>query len=295
MQPHAPSLRPPSLIPRLIIFVALSIFLMVSDQEGHRLQRIRSALAVATQPLITLATLPAKISHGVSDFFTTTESLQKRYDVLHAQQQQLQMRLQQLDALEAENRRLRKLLGAATRVADRAVVAGLVEVSQESSTRTIVIDKGTGDSVYVGQPVLDAYGVIGQVTDTNAMNSRVTLITDPGHAIPAQVVRTGLRVIVFGLGVDDNLEIRFLTPTTDIKEGDLIISSGMGGRFPPRYPVARVTRIAKDPNEAYLEVIASPIAHVNNSREVLLVWPGKRDRELPENAQPAPSLPQVDP
>jgi rod shape-determining protein MreC len=181
-----------------------------------------------------------------------------------------------LEALEAENKRLRDLLGSAARVADRAVVAELVEVSLEPFTRKIVVAKGSRDSVYLGQPVIDAYGIIGQVTEVGPYASKATLITDPGHAIPVLVNRNGLRTIVFGTGAPDRVNVPYLTATADIREGDLLVSSGMGGRFPPGYPVAQVTAVVKDPNEAFLKISAKPMARLNYGKEVLLIWPGER-------------------
>lgn len=282
--------RASTLALRFIFFVALSILLMAGDRDGTGLRQLRSFFAVLGQPIVTLAELPARLGGALSRSLKSANDLQHRYDELERTHQQMMFRLQRLEALENENTRLLALLDSARRVTDRAMVAGLVAVSQESFARTIIINKGTGDGVYVGQPVLDAYGIMGQITSTNIMNSHVTLITDPSHAIPAQLSRTGLRIVAFGTGDDASLEIRFLTPGTDIKAGDLVISSGMGGRFPPRYPVARVLVVNHNPNEAFLHVTAKPVARVNHNREVLLVWPGKTKDALiaPSTSIPAP-------
>jgi rod shape-determining protein MreC len=271
-------IRTPTLLLRLLLFAALSVALMVADHQANHLHQIRSALTVLTYPLVTIAAIPARLGGWMSDAFTSEEKLRQRYLALEEQHQILQARLQQFQALDAENKRLRSLLGSATRGADHAVVAELVEVSTEPFTRTIVINKGTFDEVFLGQPVLDAYGIVGQVTEVNPHISRVTLITDPGHAIPVQVVRTGLRTVLYGTGDNDSVDLPFLTASANIKEGDLLSSSGMGGRFPPRYPVAKVTEVRNDPNEAFLQIRATPMARLQHHKEVLLVWPGTNEK-----------------
>lgn len=272
-------IRTPSLILQLILYSMLALAIMVLDHQGQHLRQIRSVLSVITYPLITIATVPARVGGWISDVFTPEETVRKQYETLKIEHRLLQVHLQQFQALEAENKRLRSLLGSAIKVADRAIVAELVMVSTEPNTRTIVLGKGTSQEVFIGQPVLDAYGVVGQVTEVNPYTSRVTLITDPSHAIPVQVNRNGLRTILYGTGADDTLRIPFLTPSSRIKKGDLLITSGMGGRFPPRYPVARVTEVKSNPNEAFLEITATPIARLQHHKEVLLVWPGKKDRK----------------
>lgn len=280
--------RTPPLTLRLLVFAILSVGIMFADNQGEGLRHIRSTLDVLAYPLRSIAALPARTGHWIADFFTSNESLQKHYNELRIEQLKLHARLQQLDGLKSENARLRHLLGSATRVADRAIVSELVEVSSDPSTRTIIVDKGSGDGVYIGQPALDAWGIVGQVTEVDALDSRVTLVTDPGHAIPVQILRNGLRTIVFGTGADDKLDVPYLTPTADIRKGDVLITSGLGGRFPPLYPVARVSKIISDPNEAFLSITATPAARLNYDKEVLLVWPGKRktvNRE-PEASKP---------
>lgn len=270
-------IRTSTLLLRLLVFAALAVSLMALDHQGHHLRQIRSALSVLTYPLVTIAAIPARVGGWMSDALTSEQKLRQRYLSLEEQHRILQARLQQYEALSAENERLRSLLGSATRVADHAVVAELVEVSTEPFTRTIVINKGSLDDVFLGQPVLDAYGIVGQVTEVNPHISRVTLITDPGHAIPVQVTRNGLRTVLYGTGDDDSVDLPFLTASAKIEKGDLLTSSGMGGRFPPRYPVARVTEVINDPNEAFLQIKATPLARLQHHKEVLLVWPGKTE------------------
>jgi rod shape-determining protein MreC len=261
---------------RLIFVIVLSVVLMVLDHQAQHLLRIRAVLSVLIYPIQVVAAVPVRASAWVAELFGSERTLRQNNERLQAERLAHLARLQKLEALEAENKRLRDLLGSAARVADRAVVAELVEVSLEPFTRKIVVAKGSRDAVYLGQPVIDAYGIIGQVTEVSTYASKATLITDPGHAIPVLVNRNGLRTIIFGTGAPDRVNVPYLTATTDIREGDLLVSSGMGGRFPPGYPVAQVTEVVKDPNEAFLKISAKPMARLNYGKEVLLIWPGER-------------------
>ncbi len=245
---------------------------MILDHGGHHVERIRAGLMTLTYPIQLAAALPVRIGGAISGFFEDRTELEKNLETLEAERLQLLAKLQQFESLEAENERLRRMLGSAERVAERVLAAELLEVSPEPFSRKIVIGRGGKDGVYVGQPVIDAHGIMGQVTRVSEYSSQATLITDPGHAIPVLVNRSGLRAIVFGTGEQDAVKVRFLTPGADIREGDLLVSSGMGGAFPPRYPVAYVTKIAGDPNEAFLTITARPAAQLNHSKQVLLIW-----------------------
>ncbi|MFQ5994617.1 MAG: rod shape-determining protein MreC [Acidiferrobacterales bacterium] len=268
--------RRPSSLTRLVVLAGLSVLLMILDHQGQHLPRVRAALSMLVYPIQVVAALPVRASEWVAEAWITQRELRENIEQLRAEQLAHEGRLQRLDALESENKRLRDLLVSAERVADRAVVAELVEVSLAPFTRKIVVAKGSRNGVYLGQPVIDAYGIIGQITEVGLFTSKSTLITDPGHAIPVLVNRSGLRSIVFGTGALDRVDLPFLTPSADIKQGDLLVSSGMGGRFPPGYPVAQVTKIEKDPNEAFLKISATPAARLNYGKEVLLIWPGER-------------------
>lgn len=264
----------PSSLTRLVFVVVLSAFLMALDHRSQYLPEIRAALSVLIYPIQVVAALPVRVSAWVTEVVTTEKTLRDRIAELRNENLAHFARLQKVDALEAENKRLRDLLGSAERVADRAVVAELVEVSLEPFTRKIVVAKGSRDGVRLGQPVIDAHGIMGQITEVGVLTSKATLITDPGHAIPVIVNRNSLRAVVFGTGAPDRVRIPYMTASADIKEGDLVVSSGMGGHFPPGYPVAQVSEVIKDPNEAFLRISARPMARLNYGKEVLLIWPG---------------------
>ncbi len=283
------SVRAPSQLTRLVMLSALSATLMALDHRGQQLETIRGALTTASKPILFIAAVPIHALSAIGEFFATRTALREeiaRYDTDHAR---LNAQLQQFEALEAENRRLREMLGSAPRVADRALAAELIEVSAEPYSRTIIVARGTNDGAYLTQPVIDAYGIVGQVTQVTAAASRITLITDPSHAIPALVGRNGLRVLVFGTGDADRLKVPYLSATADIKEGDVLASSGLGGIFPPGYPVARIEKIHNDPNEPFLDITARPAARLNHSTQVLLIWPGVKAVKTKTDAKaPAP-------
>ena len=268
------SVGAPSHFTRLILLSALSVALMILDHRGHHLEKIRAGLNVLAYPIQLIAAAPAYVGGGIADFFTTRGTLRQDNEKLLAERRVLNAKVQQFDALEEENARLRRMLGSAAQVADKAIAAELIEVSSEPFTRKIVVAKGGRDGVYVGQSVIDAHGIMGQVTQVASQVSRVTLITDAGHAIPVLDNRSGLRMLVFGTGDPDTLKVPYLTSASDIKEGDLLVSSGMGGTFPPGYPVAQVSRIVNDPNEAFLAITAKPAAQLNHGKQVMLISRG---------------------
>jgi len=268
-------IRAPSNLTRFVLLALLSVSLMLLDARGHHLQNIRKGLSVLFTPIQMVAAIPIRVGGAIIDFIHGDESLRAEAERLRSEQPILLARLQKYEAIEAENAHLRQLLGTSALVAERAVVAELLEVASEPFRRTVVIAKGVKDGLYIGQPVIDAYGIRGQVSEVGVLQSTAILITDPGHAVPVQVNRNGLRAIAFGTGAPDTVSIRYLTASSDIKPGDLLVSSGIGGGFPFGYPVAKVKKIVNDPNESFLDITATPVAQLSHNREVLLIWPTK--------------------
>src|SRR3990170_484330 len=268
-------IRTPSNLTRFVLLALLSVSLMLLDARGHHLQKIRAGLTVLFVPIQIVAAIPVRVGGAVIDFIRGDESLRKEAARLRSEQPILLARLQKYEAIEAENAHLRQLLGTSALVADRAVVAELLEVASEPYRHAVVIAKGAKDGLYLGQPVIDTYGIRGQVSEVGILQSTAILITDPSHAIPVQVNRNGLRAIAFGTGTADSVSISYLTASADIKEGDLLVSSGIGGGFPFGYPVAKVKKIVNDPNESFLDISATPLARLSHNKEVLLIWPAK--------------------
>lgn len=265
------SFHGPSALMRFVLLALLSAALMFFDHRGHQLQQLRAALMVVVYPIQVAAGLPVDAYNGLVAAFTTDKELKERNLALEVERQQLLVRLQQFEAIGRENDRLRAMLGAASRVADRVLVAELMEVSLEPFSRRLLIRRGSRDGVYIGQPAIDAYGIIGQVTQVSPQVGTITLITDPSHAIPVLDNRSGLRTVAYGSGDQDELTVPYLSRVADIKEGDLLVSSGMGGVFPAGYPVATVTAITNDPGESFLRIRARPAARLNHGKQVLLI------------------------
>jgi rod shape-determining protein MreC len=287
------SLRAPSQATRFVVLVGLSVALMVLDHRGQQLARIRGALSVLAIPVHYVAALPGRVIDGVSDFLAGERALREANSRLRAANDELNAKLQQFDALEQENNRLRDMLGSAQRVADQAMSAEILETSPEPFSRHIVLARGERHGVRPGQPVIDAHGIMGQITHVAPYTSRATLITDAGHAIPVLVNRSGLRALVFGTGDADTLKVPYLTADADVREGDLLVSSGMGGSFPSDYPVARVTRIVNDPNEAFLEIKARPAAQLNHGKQVMVIHRVTKPAPTPPPPSPAAVAPKA--
>lgn len=245
--------------------------MMTLDHRFHQLQTLRQGLSLLIAPLQYLVDLPLRMLQETGETLTTREHLLKENRRLHTENLLLHARLQKLEALERENTRLRGLIQAAGHVPDAVTIAEIMAVDLDTWRQQVVIDRGSRDGVFVGQPVLDANGVMGQVVSVSPLTATVLLITDPSHALPVQVNRNGLRTLVVGTGQPDRLEVRFVPTSADVRVGDVLSTSGLGGRFPPDYPVAEITRVAHPPGEAFARIEARPLAHIDRSREILLV------------------------
>ncbi|MEJ2462854.1 MAG: rod shape-determining protein MreC [Candidatus Thiodiazotropha sp.] len=284
----------PSITTRLVVAGLLSISLMVLDHRYNTLESLRSALSVVLYPVQYLASLPASLGESASDAFTSRSELEAERDRLHDENLELRGRLQKFEALEAENMRLRGLLDSSFKVGDRVQIAELIAVEQDPFRQVVLINKGKSSGLFEGQPVLDANAVVGQVTHINPLSASVLLITDATHALPVQVQRNGLRTIALGTGLINQLELPHLPNNADIRVGDLLTTSGLGGRFPPGYPVAQVVEVRREPGRPFASVIAETSAHLDRLREVLLVWtlqptPVEPDAPVDEHQTESPS------
>ncbi len=226
-------------------------------------------------PLQTVATLPENISDWFEQFMQNRQQLKSRIADLERINRLNSFRLQKLASLRQENNRLRELLGSSFRLSERVMVAEVLHIDLDPYAQKIVIDKGTRDGVYVGQPVLDAKGVMGQVISVSPISSYVMLLTNPSHAIPIQINRSGLRAIVSGRGSRQPLQLKYVPHHADIRVGDVLVTSGLGGRFPPGYPVGTIEAIDYPQGEAFADIRVKPAAELAISHHVLLVLPGK--------------------
>ena len=257
---------------------------MVVDHKEHHVETIRSAISIVIYPIQYLVNLPVAVGNWMSESVSSHETLSEENKRLRTQHLLFKAQLQKLAALQVENVRLRELLQSSKKVGENVLIAELLAVDLDPFSRKIVINKGTNDNTYLGQPVLDAEGIMGQIVHTGPFSSTAMLITDANHAIPVHVNRNGLRAIALGTGAPDVLEIPYLPNSADVVVGDLLTSSGLGGRFPRDYPVARITQVTRDPTQPYATVTAEPIALLERSREVLLVWPSE---ETPRPVDPS--------
>ena len=264
---------------RLLVLAVLSVALMVVDARFTILKPVRSQMSLVLMQSYWIVDLPQRMFQGVASQFGSRTELIAENEKLKTEALLLQGRLQKLAALTEQNVRLRELLNSSALVNEKVEVAELIGMDPNPFTHRIIINKGERDGVVLGQPVLDARGLMGQVVELMPYTSRVLLLTDTTHSIPVQVNRNGLRAIASGTGNPERLELRHVADTADIKEGDLLVSSGLGQRFPAGYPVATVKEVIHDSGQPFAIVRAVPTAALNRSRYLLLVFSDGRSPE----------------
>ncbi len=256
---------------RFIFFFLLSTGLMVMDHRSSLLDPVRGVASVINITFESVVRLPYNVAALVEKYYSD-DTLQQELRELKRKQAVLETRLQRYEALELENQRLTKLLGSSESSTEQVLLAEIIKVSREPYNQSIVLNRGAESGVYPGQPVLAPEGVLGQVSTVGLKRSVVTLITDPSHGLPVQIQRNQLRTIVQGTGQADRVEVPSLISRSDIRRGDILVTSGMGGRFPIGYKVAEVIEIVEDTSEPFMKISASTIAKIGLVREVLLLW-----------------------
>lgn len=276
-------LQGPSVALRTLILVIASVILMTVDHRWHHLEIVRNTLSYLLYPLQYTIDLPIRLYYWADETVSTHQTLLHENRDLKDIHLQSRVQLQKLDILEKENVRLRELLSATPKRGEKILIAEIIKVDIDPYRQLIVINKGSTDDVYTGQPIIEAQGVMGQTYFVNALSSTVMLITDASHALPVQIDRTGLRAVAFGTGKIDYLDLRHIPHNADIREGDKLITSGLGGRFPPNYPVAVITHIERPAGESFAEVRAEPLARLDRTREALLIWHNQPQTPLAGN------------
>lgn len=271
-------IRGPSLGIRLIILAFLALLIIFADIRLNVLDPVRSVLTSLASPIYWIADTPSRFMHWGETTMVSRSTLIEENKKLREQQRLLAGKLIKFEALQSENKRLQSLLNSSTIISDRVLAAEIIGVSPNPLLHTVVINKGSIDGVVIGQPLIDASGLMGQVIEVGFTSARVMLISDSSHAVPVQVNRNGVRGIAEGTGLMTELNIPHIPVTTDIKKGDLLVTSALGGVFPSGYPVARVTSIEEDPGHLFLIVKAKPTAQLNQRRHVLLVFLGKEKK-----------------
>jgi len=262
----------PALGLRFLLLASLSILFLVIDHRNNHLDAARKAIGATVYPLRVVVDAPVSLWRWVVDTTASRNDLRLDNGRLNAERLLTRARLQRYAALEAENARLRTILEATTRVRDRVRIAEIMSVSSNPFRHVLVVNKGTRDGVFDGQALIDADGVVGQIIEAGVLSSQGLLISDPDHALPVEVNRNGLRTIAVGTGEFDRLVLPFLPNNADIREGDLLVTSGLGGAFPAGYPVAIVKSVIRVPQEPFAAVSAQPSAALNQVREIMLIW-----------------------
>jgi len=275
----------------LTLYVAIAASLLVLDAKFRYLALLRQGVAAVTHPLQQLAHAPVRGAGQAVDYFRSIDALQDENLRLKRARVESAPQLLRLQQLEVENARLRRLLSVRERQAASGQVARILYNARDPFTRRIVVDKGQQDKVVAGLPVVDEAGIVGQVTRVYPFVSEVTLITDKDQAVPVQIVRNGLRSVVFGLG-NGQLELRFMPVNADVKVGDVLVTSGLDGTYLPGFPVARVTNIERDNSYSFARIVCAPIAGVEHFGEVMLLAPHEAPPPQPEPAEAVEGAPE---
>jgi rod shape-determining protein MreC len=270
----------------MLLVCVLAFALIFGHMRSPWLREIESSLSVLATPFYWLADLPYRVKDWGGHTLRDWSSLLDENRQLREQTLILQARVEKMASLSAENTRLRQLLNSSAHLDDSVLIAELVGVSADPLRHVVVINKGTDSRVHVGQAVIDAHGLVGQVIEVSTYFSRVMLITDSTHAVPVQVNRNGVRAIAEGSGMIDELQLTHLAATMDVKVDDLLVTSGLGGHFPSGYPVAVVTNVDRSSN-SFMKVTARPTAQLDQTRHLLLIFREKGTLPAPDFDVPA--------
>jgi rod shape-determining protein MreC len=257
---------------RFTIYATASIIIMFLDQRGEYLERVRYGLSIAAYPIQLAVSSPSTAWHWIQESIETRDALRAENSRLLTRNRELELRSMRYEALAHENDQLRGLQEALPPVAERWLVAEIVDIQLNSLRQRVLINRGSSNGVFKGQAVLDDQGLLGQTTHVGPWSADVILITDPEHAVPVQIERTGLRTIAVGTGDTGSLGLPYLPANADVKAGDILLTSGLGGVFPAGYPVGRVVEVHRDAVQPLAQVRATPFARMDIDREVMLVW-----------------------
>jgi rod shape-determining protein MreC len=278
-----------------MLYGLLAIVLMAMDHRGRYVPKVRSVLENAVEPVYHVVEWPVRALRNLSGQLQTRRSLRHENESLRQELLAQQADLQRLDTLTEENRRLRALFEGAEMLRFEYRFAELVRVDLDPFSHKVLIDRGSVDGVVPGQAVIDGNGVMGQIEDVHLHFSQVRLISDPNHALPVQINRTGLRSVAYGSGETGALNLPNVPLEADVREGDLVVTSGLGDRFPGGYPVARVIRVLREDGETFARVLAEPLAALDRGREVLLISAVEEAAGRSETAPQEPDAQQPEP
>ncbi|MGC4028634.1 MAG: rod shape-determining protein MreC [Steroidobacteraceae bacterium] len=269
---HRPSARELAPGPRFFVFAVLSVVLMYYDQRDGWSASIRYALQAAAYPVQVALGSPRQLWLATTNFFQSNDTLRAENARLQEQERQLSLTAMRFEALEQENARLRGLTEALPPLVSRSQLADVVASDLGRLRQRLVVNKGDQQGVFRGQAAVDAAGLMGQTVRLGPWSAEIMLITDPEHAVPVEFVRNGLRTIAVGTGSSTELELPYLPVNSDVKEGDKLVTSGLGGVFPAGVPVGVITHFSRDPDQILAQVQARPSATLDNDRQVMLLW-----------------------
>jgi rod shape-determining protein MreC len=264
--------RTTGLLLRCVLYSLLAVGLMILDKRYAHLVQIRRVLSVAAYPVQLAVASPFEGWDWFRENVSSRESLRADKSRLEAELRLANFRLQRYEAIEAESQRLRALRENTAGITDRFIIGNIMDLDMDAFRERVLVDKGARDGVFMGQAVLDAGGVFGQVARVEELTSEVILVSDAAHAIPVQVNRNGLRTIAQGTGDTNRLKLPYLSTSADVVVGDLLVTSGLGGGFPAGYPVGTVSEVKRDPAQSLADVEVRPAAALDRSRELMFVW-----------------------
>ncbi len=257
----------------LLFFSALSIALMITDHRHDYLRNVHHYFGTISYPIYYLANLPVRFWDQVYIHLHERGLLKTQNQTLREENMQLHFQLQKYSAVLSENQRLRNLLQSTrNQVDNKAIIAELISKNSTPFKQRIVINKGARDNAYIGQPILGTDGILGQIISVTPFSATGMLISDPDHAVLAQVNRSGITTLVVGVGNPDQLELQYLPPDADIRQGDTLVTTGLDNLYPPDYPIGYVTKVSRSPGDTFASVFIRPFAKLNYGREVLLIW-----------------------
>lgn len=280
---HAPPpffKRGPAPLALLTFYIAVSLAIFVFDLRFKSLELLRQSIALVVDPVQRVAQTPGSLVDYASHYLQGMHSLQQENDELKHAKLTTAPDLQRLAQLEAENERLRKLLSVTEREKANGQVSQILYTARDPFSRKVIVDKGQQSGITAGQPAIDDAGVVGQVTRVFPFSAEITLITDKDQVVPVQIVRTGQRSVVFGLG-NGQLELRYMPANADIQTGDMLVTSGLDGIYLPGFPVAKVVNIERDSAYSFARIFCVPIAGVENFGEVMVLSPRQALPERP--------------